>query len=90
MIEKITWPVVAVIALVLGTIVGLAAMDIDLAAIGQLFTLLGLGGVFGVAMGIRDHVNGNTKEQLRMLADLSDKLSKAPAIVETPPEDPKP
>lgn len=90
MIEKITWPVVALVAIVMGAIVGLAAMHVDISQIGLLLSSLGIGGVFGVALGIRDQVNGKSSKQLDMIADAQNKLAKALPIADTPPEDPKP
>lgn len=80
--ERITWPVVAIIGLILATILALVGMGADLGDIGQLFTLLGLGSGLGVLMGIRDHVNGNTRELMRQNAEQSKMLAKAPPVSE--------
>jgi len=80
MFDKITWPVVTLIGLILAAVVTMALAGADTAVITNLVILLGLGGGLGVLAGIKSNVNGNLRELTRMVADAMDKLSQSPAI----------
>lgn len=85
--QRITWPMVVVIGLVLTAVTLLAVLDADTQVITNVLLALGLGGGLGVLTGIKNNVNGTQIEMLRAIRDALDKLSKAPAIEEN--HDPK-
>lgn len=72
--QRITWPVVALVGLILTAVVVLALAHASSDVITNVVLLLGLGGVFGMSTGIKNSVNGN-------LTRLIDLLGRLPAVV---------
>lgn len=90
MFEKITWPVVALVGLVLTAIVLLSALDADTTVITNVIVLLGLGSGIGVLSGIKSNVNGNLSRLIGQLGDAMDKLSRTPPVVDPPSKEVQP
>ena len=84
MLDKVTWPVVALISVVLAAVVFLSLSNVDVDVITDVLMALGLGGVLGATAGINNKVNGNLAELLRQLRFAMEKLSQSPPI---PPDD---
>lgn len=93
---KLTWPHVAVIGLVLGAVVTLAALGRDTSALIGLGTLLfaGIGVVAAGMVGIKDQTNGNTSKLLTMVERMSEMLAQmrppAPPPSEQSPDEHSP
>lgn len=83
MLQKVTWPIVALVTVVLTAVIVLASFHADTTVITNVLILLGLGAVGGGVVGVHNLVNGNTSKQLGMISNAMDKLAAAP-----PPEPP--
>jgi hypothetical protein len=78
--EKITWPVVAMIGLVLTSVVVLGVTGADTSTITNVLIALGLGGGLGVMQGIKNNVNGNLAILVKMLGEAMDRLARAQPV----------
>jgi hypothetical protein len=80
MLDKITWPVVALIGLILAAVVTMAALKADLSAITNIIVLLGLGGGLGVLTGVKSNVNGNLKQLVELMGSAMEHLAHAQPV----------
>lgn len=85
MLDKITWPVVALVTVVCGAIVGLSALHADTRIILEVLIALGLGGTLAGIAAVHGKVNGNIQALTTTIQDAMDKLYHAQP--ETPPTD---
>jgi len=80
-LDKVSWPLVALVGLILGSVTALAIAGVDSTAITNVLMLLGLGGGLGVLTGVRNNVNGNLREMLTVIKSAMDKLAQShPAL----------
>jgi hypothetical protein len=88
MIERITWPVVALVGLVLTAVVILGVSHVDTQVILSVLLFLGLGvgvgGGAGMLSAIKASVNGNLSKLVETLAGAMEKLAAS-----SPPSDGK-
>jgi hypothetical protein len=79
MIDKITWPVVVLVGLVLTAVVILGVSHVDTQVILSVLLFLGLGvgvgGGAGMLSGIKASVNGNLSKLVETLAGAMEKLA---------------
>jgi len=85
MLEKVTWPVVALVAVILTAVVILGVFHVDTSVIINVILALGLGGGIGVLTGIRNNVNGNLTNLTNLLGEAMNKL--ADSVPQQPPEE---
>jgi uncharacterized membrane protein len=78
-VQRITWPVVALVAVVLAAVDILALNHADTTVILSVLALLGvgvgIGGGAGMLSGIKTSVNGNLSKLVETLAAAMDKLA---------------
>lgn len=89
--ERITWPMVALVSVILAAIVALSLADVDTQVVTNVLIALGIGGVYGGVQAVRSNTNGTLSDMMRTMqagqADMMrlvreavDRLSKSPAI----------
>lgn len=89
-LDKVTWPVVALVGVVLAAVIGLSWLRADTAVITNILMALGLGGGLGLLSGIRNNVNGNLEKLHSLLGEAMTKLSQStPVEPPSPPEGPE-
>lgn len=88
--EKITWPMVALVTVILAAVVGLSIAHVDTVVITNILMALGLGGGLGLLHGIRSNVNGNLQKLVDLLGAAMDKLSQSTPPDATPPDGKEP
>jgi hypothetical protein len=86
MFEKITWPAVALVGMVLTSITVMSIFHVDSTVILNAIVILGLGGGLGVLTGIKSNVNGNLAKLTDMVGAAMEKLA---ASHPAPPPDEK-
>lgn len=82
-LDKITWPIVALVGLILAAVTVMGVAHADTRVIIDVILALGLGGGLGVLSSIKTNVNGNLSQLVRLMGDAMERLAKS----HPPPEE---
>lgn len=82
-LDKITWPIVALVGLVLTAFVVLGLAHADTVVITNVLMLLGLGSGAGILVSVKSNVNGNLLRLIELLREAMVKLASS----QPPPDD---
>lgn len=84
MLDKITWPVVAVIGMALAAIVALNMLHAPTGDILSVLALMGLGAGASQLSSLKTNLNGNLSRLLDLVESAQNKLAASPPVTESP------